>query len=294
MKPKRRIEDLAIGEYIYCETKKQAKKLFTPLRFDTVHAEKCWIGRNMVGFFWQTEEINSGTEYPASDFLPKKSKKASKKWVLEQISKTLKVTDAETVRRELEVGKWYKHLGLPNVMVYCGNNSDDNYGFDIEGVFENRIAAPKYAKCWKPASPEQVKSALIKEAERRYPAKSRVDSLGGAKDVPAYPYEFSFKYMPELNILRTSDDCLLFDNGKWAEIIEQPKEIDFSVPGQLLSCNNSTLVVMTSGNHESTTFSGFVISDYDSVQKYKIGHYSNDWSKSKFKPYTGEPIILKP
>lgn len=176
MKPKRRIEDLAIGEYIYCETKKQAKKLFTPLGFDTVHAEKCWIGRNMVGFFWQTEEINSGTECHASDFLSKKSKKASKKWVRKEIAKTLKVTDAENVVGELE----------------------------------------------------------------------------------------------------------------------QPKEIDWSVPGQLVSCNNSTLIVMTSGNHKSTSFEGTVLFDSDNFQQYKVGVNSNDWSKSKFKPYTGEPIILNP
>lgn len=334
MKPKRNIEDLQPHEAVEVSTIKQAKKLLGWVEFQL--PLPVYLSFSQCPIISEHQLGRSKVIYPATDYLPKKSKKASKKWVLEQIKQpiqdlyntilqikeekfnedlekleqssiklleklklegicNIKVKNAETVGGELEVGRWYNSVSGALWFITKINRLDntiESYGFGQKGIWSDLCV--RQLREYTPATPEQVKSALIKEAERRYPAKSRVDSLGGAKDVPAYPYEFSFKYMPELNILRTSDDCLLFDNGKWAEIIEQPKEIDFSVPGQLLSCNNSTLVVMTSGNHESTTFSGFVISDYDSVQKYKIGHYSNDWSKSKFKPYTGEPIILKP
>lgn len=118
----------------------------------------------------------------------------------------------EPKQKELEVGKWYKHPNnkYPNWLVYYGGNKKC-YGFRTSGVwdydYKNEWFEYLNAYPMVEATPQEVESALIEEAKKRY---KNLDF----KNV---------KYLHEINELWTSSeyfDIQLFANGKWAEVIE--------------------------------------------------------------------------
>ena len=123
-------------------------------------------------------------------------------------------------KKELQVGKWYKHEGGDLCLVDSFNESGDVYGYQIsarcgwsnytdkDGVtcLLNSVAK----KSVKEATPKEVENALIKEA------KNRGVSYGS--------YVFDIKE----NELRIKDIegycwCLIFNKGVWAEVIEVDK-----------------------------------------------------------------------
>lgn len=140
-----------------------------------------------------------------------------------------------------------------------------------------------------------LRMVLIAEAERRYEKDSVVDSLGFSKNVNVYPINYGYDYYTNINCLRTHDYCLLFDNGKWATIIDQPKEIDWSVAGQLvrLQSNYSKYIFITSGEYDNSLgrFTGTCMStDGDDCN---IGSICDDLPQNLYKLYT-EPFTINP
>lgn len=76
------------------------------------------------------------------------------------------------------------------------------------------------------------------------------------------------------------------------ETDKQPKEIDWSVPGQLV-VNEKGYVWLTTGEHDENNFKGVYIK-HGKDNAFEIGMVSCECVKSAFKPHTDEPIILKP
>lgn len=209
------------------------------------------------------------------------------------LAKDIPVAVTEDVK--LEVGKWYiSHDGALN---FKGEIYD--YGINAYGlwVYDNYWFLHNPTN-WKPATPEQVKSALIKEAERRGYKKGVTikDLHTKTEDVIINMTWHSNSADLRTDIEGKLSYCI-YHKGKWAEIVEQPKEIDWSVPGQLV-CKKSKqpfqYIFMTTGqlNDKEGLFSGITIETED--KKIPIGSLHDDLPQNLYEPYTGEPIILKP
>ena len=106
-------------------------------------------------------------------------------------ARNLKEWFPNAFKKELEVGRWYKSIKRNFLVNYQGDNME-NYGFWENQGFKNNIAFGGY---WKDecieATPQEVETALIAEAKKR-----------------------GFK-----------EGYILFNSGKWAEIIPQEKTI---------------------------------------------------------------------
>lgn len=129
------------------------------------------------------------------------------------------------IKEELEVGKWYKYSDSEGFLFCITNVQNDGvevYGFNSWGNWIDE--GSYYSEYLIPATDKEVKDALIKEAKKR-----------GFKE------GVKFKSIVSGNIRKFTgfyfgsdeDECWLsndtvgciFKKGKWAEIIEEKKEI---------------------------------------------------------------------
>ena len=129
----------------------------------------------------------------------------------------------EGCKEELVVGKWYtdSRLKFSKVLIlHSGKNF--SYGFNMDGDYGEYYLDSGDKTYLIPATNKEVKEALIKEAKKR-----------GYKNG-------NYKCLEDPNLTRdienaiyvVKDGCLLvkdgiyintiFDDGKWAEIIEEP------------------------------------------------------------------------
>jgi hypothetical protein len=119
----------------------------------------------------------------------------------------------DAFKKELEVGKWYKHINNKITLVFKENNKT-GYGF-YSGLYSNKWAIFDVEN-WIEATTQEIESALICECEK----------LGLVDGVhylyPNKHFERVLKYP-----LRLFDGCIIddkknviFDNGNWAQIIE--------------------------------------------------------------------------
>ena len=127
----------------------------------------------------------------------------------------------EAFENKLEVGRWYKsELGS-----ICFNLEDSYYGFDCVGYWRDityfKIGEDIYE--WELATEEEVSEALINEAKKRgfnnigdLKIKNTVGSISNG--FVTITNDFYYEY--ESNTLRL-DGAIIFNNGKWAEIIEE-------------------------------------------------------------------------
>lgn len=112
----------------------------------------------------------------------------------------------------LEEGKWYKGTFIGNEWLLIYNDGKNASGF-WNGVYrENLFSFPKDGRL---ATKEEVKEALIKEAKLR-----------GFKSVGDLSLIFvnGFVFYERSNTLYL-DGVLVFEEGKWAEIIDDKDEI---------------------------------------------------------------------
>lgn len=126
---------------------------------------------------------------------------------------------------ELKVGKWYKSEISETLFNYQKDQSC--YGFFLDRSYwvdKNWEINPEAVKDFPLASDEEVGEALINVAERRYKNnRYKCLSIFGPED----PGELSdFFYSSETNCLwQIGELCnqLVFDNGKWADILPKNK-----------------------------------------------------------------------
>lgn len=86
------------------------------------------------------------------------------------------------------------------------------------------------------------------------------------------------------------EDAAAINNGQWAEIVERPKEIDWSVPGQLVTSGVDIILTCEHKGHKKS-FTGIVVHKIKG-HGYDVGEYGDDWEQCLFKPYTGPAITL--
>lgn len=204
---------------------------------------------------------------------------------------------SKTELTEFEVGEWYKSLNHQHIMVFFSTDENDNYGFNIDGIFSNRFAPPKNILAWRLATKEEVEQAIRNEAVRKgFKKGATIKWQGRTRKIIDEMYWATGTDC--LAAQTDSKDCLneyfpIMLNGVWAEIIEEPKQedIDWSVPGQLV-CNGDHCIAITSGsfNSKNSTFKGTIIRS--SCVGEKQGFIFNDFMMSLFKPFKGE-ITLK-
>jgi len=159
--------------------------------------------------------------------------KITEEQIKENKDLTLKEYFKEMFKTKLEVGKWY----------VVENIQKGSLGYDGIGMFtkehaKNGLLSDKFGynfletngSIWRIngdirlATEKEVFNALKKEAEKiGYKVGSRVKCLkdGEIETINQIDYDFYFDY----SRLWINEDCKIFDNGKWAEIISQPDEV---------------------------------------------------------------------
>ena len=132
------------------------------------------------------------------------------------------------VRDELEVGKWYKsNMGR---ILCCTKNTGhtfDGYGVDKYGNWINEESFWSTSD-FSPATDKEVEEALIKEAKKRgFKEGVSIDSLcdGGCNNVKIIEEGISLDNMDAVTELRCGYGYTIFNDGKWATIIDQPKKL---------------------------------------------------------------------
>lgn len=142
----------------------------------------------------------------------------------------------EEVKKELEVGKWYKSWNDSyngyDLSYYTGTGTD--YGFHAENNnwFEEQYwIKNSMTSEWQEAPPQEVEQSLIEEAKRRGFVNGGVGNNSNIHDKKLKNCELFFnnqyEYDDKDNLLRVILDAdttwTVFKDGKWATIIEQDK-----------------------------------------------------------------------
>lgn len=150
--------------------------------------------------------------------------------------KKFKITEEQIKKnKDLTLKEYFKEVFEENFTGYKTHsngwigyfeNSIMKYYIISCGDFRYSFDNPKLTECRyeRDATEEEVFNALKKEAEKRgYKVGSRVKCLkdGEIENINEIDYDFYFDY----SRLWINEDCKIFDNGKWAEIISQPDEV---------------------------------------------------------------------
>lgn len=145
--------------------------------------------------------------------------KITEEQIKENKDLTLKEYFKEVFETKLEVGKWYK--SKKSIALVFVNKLQEfrgiiGYGITGGGAWTDEwFNEPENE--FNKATEEEVFNALKKEAEKRYKLGQTVRCLkdGEIETINQIDYDFYFDY----SRLWINEDCKIFDNGKWAEII---------------------------------------------------------------------------
>ena len=145
----------------------------------------------------------------------------------------------ECFKQKLEVGKWYQSKDsyaiyfIEEILNTENENRVNAYGFNNDGIWSENAnrSYGRIAKCFRLATTEEVESMLIKEAEKR-------GLIEGVKINKLDNYYYGVlntmiigkpKLELDGDILVTQStngyNTALMKDGKWATIVETPKEM---------------------------------------------------------------------
>ena len=140
----------------------------------------------------------------------------------------------ECLKQKLEAGKWYKHFDSDcKEFLFCFNEfGDKNYGFNKVGKWSNKLNVyEKYSNKYIKATTKEVESMLIKEAEKRGfidgVTVSKIDNYYKGMLNTMIIGEHEFELYGDVLVAKSTNNyyiCLMAD-GKWATIVETPKEM---------------------------------------------------------------------
>lgn len=188
---------------------------------------------------------------------------------------------------ELEGGKWYKYPGTSFLMCVRSYDHEDKsasgYGINSTGEWFDAVVDVEGLT---PATFEEVKDALIKEAERRGFKEGVKANLFGSRETTLrgyIKYNENWLSIPKTSGLIFGNDVIFRSDKGWAEIISEP-EIDFSKAGQYVCFdNNPKYVYVTTGWANDKHFSG---------TNLNTGDHNNYLIIENFTLYT-EPVTLQ-
>ncbi len=127
----------------------------------------------------------------------------------------------------LEVGKWYKTDDKTEFLINILDLGDlrygKAYGFGNSGTWydESRFGFRNLT----PATDKEVETALIKEAKKRGFKEGVKYKTNGGTINKLKSNNFIYEYVSGVGMTIGTEDIWFFCNGKWAEIIEEPKTI---------------------------------------------------------------------
>jgi len=140
----------------------------------------------------------------------------------------------ECFKQKLEAGKWYKHFDSDcKEFLFCFNEfGDKNYGFDEVGKWSNKLNVyEKYSNGYVEATTKEVESMLVREAEKRGfidgVTVSKIDNYYKGMLNTMIIGEHEFELYGDVLVAKSTNNyyiCLMAD-GKWATIVEKPKEM---------------------------------------------------------------------
>ena len=171
----------------------------------------------------------------------------------------------EEVKKELEIGKWYKNTKSDGTLINlqtCNDNEKSGYGIHL-GIWGTwgMLNHEDYIL----ATPQEVGEVLIKEAKWRYKVGDKLSKVcnDGADDnrffdLNSFVFENNHLYLESIQGLCYS--YCIFKNGKWAEVLKQeqkPKVGD---------------VVKAWDNNESNFVIGVISDIDDSLYPYDVGN----------------------
>lgn len=125
----------------------------------------------------------------------------------------------------LEAGKWY--IGIYNgrelLFNFSGDYDKDNdplgYGFNLSNEYIDLDSLGWRLHTFKPATPEQVKEALVNEAKKRG-YKAGVTVKRAVNEMKLDIKMDNLVFVKSMNALYMNSVCI-FHDGKWAEIVEE-------------------------------------------------------------------------
>lgn len=121
-----------------------------------------------------------------------------------------------------EIGSWYKR---PLGTLLCITDNKEllfGYGFSASGDWTNNdYAHGQMYKEWTPATDKEVEAALIAEAKKRG-FKEGVNVKGYSYTTCGHIYKSEFENWLVLGVA-CGPNIVIFQEGNWAEIIEEPK-----------------------------------------------------------------------
>ena len=134
----------------------------------------------------------------------------------------------EAFKTELEVGRWYRLKDNPGILALYDcfkHHRPYAYIFNENGNYEYRVEfslfeLPTY---WELATEEEVREALINEAKKRgfnNIGNLKIKNTFGGISNGFVTITNDFYYDYKGNTLRL-DGAVIFNNGVWAEIIEE-------------------------------------------------------------------------
>ena len=125
------------------------------------------------------------------------------------------------IKEEFEVGKWYKSKN--HNITACYVDEHNNYGVSF-GVWKDAMILNHF-EAWTLATDKEVETALIKGAKKLI-KKGVVKCLHECDDIYSMEDVKYFEWSGRcLRVHLKGGCCCIFDGGKWATIIEEPKEI---------------------------------------------------------------------
>lgn len=139
---------------------------------------------------------------------------------------------------ELQIGKWYYY----NDWLLCYTGKRDGiliaYGFSPYTGWEEDVNCGSIPELWKEATEQEVKDALVKEAEKRGLFNN---SILGADGFTVSTYSTDMNLARYVNgRLENELYCTLFENGKWATINTNTskQEPKFNVGDKIVHCGD--------------------------------------------------------
>jgi len=162
--------------------------------------------------------IETDTFEVSKDFIIEAHNSACKEWK----SKLEEKFPSVFVKYELEVGKWYKSTVTDNCFTVLKSKEKGRYGFDSCGWYDSEDMNDFIdAGCRVEATQQEVSTALIAEAKKRFNFNQRMEwNFNGVNYICTYPIHNNLIF---INNKLTICGGILFQDGIWATIIEKPK-----------------------------------------------------------------------
>ena len=123
------------------------------------------------------------------------------------------------IKEEFEVGKWYKSKN--HNITACYVDEHNNYGVSF-GVWKDAMILNHF-EAWTLATDKEVETALIKGAKKLI-KKGVVKCVWEDEGIYHRNMNGDLEYSIEGGYLKFGS-YIIFDGGKWATIIEEPKEM---------------------------------------------------------------------